>query len=132
MRLGDQLLACSGFAQQQDRRPQRADLLDEVEDPPHLRALGNHRMEAVVLAQLGPQLLELVDQPPSLQDPFDEEAEMIRIIGFGQKIVRAGFHGAQSIGGVAVGGEHDDSHRDSLRAGWKEGRVRSGRACAGR
>ena len=37
-RLGDQLLAGAGFSPDQDRRAERADVLDQVEDP--CRILG--------------------------------------------------------------------------------------------
>ena len=48
-RLGDQLLARPGLALDQDRRADRADLLDQVEDLAHLRALRNHRVEVIVV-----------------------------------------------------------------------------------
>ena len=73
-RLRDQLLARPGLAVDQDGRAERADLLDQVEDLPHLRALRDDVVEAVVLAHLLAELLQLVDQPPALQDAADHES----------------------------------------------------------
>ncbi len=112
--LGNQLLACSGLTQDEHGGSERPDLLDQVEDLPHLRTLGDHRVKAVVFLELFPQFLELVDQPSPFEGPLDEEAKVIRVIRLGQKIVRSGLHRPERIGSVAVGGEHDDSNRDPL------------------
>ncbi len=114
--LGDQLLARPGLALDQDRRADRPDLLDQVEQLADLRALRNHGVKVIVAAHLLAQLLELVDQLAALEDPLDQEAEMVGVVGLGDEIVGARLHGPQRLGRVAERGQNDHSHRQPLGA----------------
>ena len=119
-RLGDELLARARFSLNQDGRTQRTDLLDQVEDPPHLRAFGHHGVKAVVAAKLSAQVLQLVHEPAPLERSFHQETQVVGFIRLREIIVGAGFHGTQGVGRVAVGGEHDDSHRHLFLAQARE------------
>ena len=115
-RLRDQLLAGPGLALDQHRRTDRPDLLDQVEHLADLRALGNHVVKMIVAAHLLAKLLELVDQLAALEDPLDQEAEMVGVVGLGDEIVGAGLHRPQRLGRVAEGGQHDHADRQLLGA----------------
>ena len=74
-------------------------------------------VEAVAVGtHLLAELLELVDQLAALEDPLDQEPELIRVVGLGDEVVGPGLHGVSAIGGVAVGGQHDHADREPLGA----------------
>ena len=115
-RLRDQLLARPGLAVDQDRRAERPDLLDQVEKLADLRALGNHRVKMIVATHLLAQLLELVDQLAAIEDPLDQEAEVIGFIRLGDEIIGARLHRPQRLGRVAKRGQNDHAHGKPLGA----------------
>ena len=114
--LRDQLLAGAGLALDQDRRADRPDLLDQVEELADLRALGNHRVKMIVAAHLLAQLLELVDELAAIEDALDQEPEMIGLVRLGHEIVGPRLHRPQRLGRVAERGQHDHAHRKPLGA----------------
>jgi len=63
--LGDQFLASSALAQDEDRGIRRRDARDLVEELLHGRRRSDHRAEAAELAQAAAQLTDLAAEPLS-------------------------------------------------------------------
>ena len=114
--LRDQLLAGPGLALDQDRRADRPDLLDQVEELADLRALGNHRVKMIVAAHLLAQLLELVDELAAIEDALDQETEVIGLVRLGDEIIGPRLHRPQRLGRVAKRGQNDHAHGKPLGA----------------
>ena len=70
----------------------------------------------VVVARLLAQLLELVDQLAALEDPLDQEAELIGVVRLGDEVIGPGLHRLQRLGRVAEGGQHDHADGQPLGA----------------
>ena len=87
--LRDQLLAGARFADDQHGRRRRRRLLDDLVDPPHLRAVADDAAEAALLAQLPAQHLVLALLRVELGDALQQQPQLLRIDRFGQVVLRA-------------------------------------------
>jgi len=107
----DQFLAGAALPFDQDRRPARRRLDDQVEHSAHRRALADDVVEAVVaLLQVLPERPVLGDEPPALDGVPQDEQDLVVLERFGDVVEGAALHGVD--GGVdrRVGGDHDDGH----------------------
>ncbi len=91
-RLGDKLLAGSGFPVDQDRRAQRCDLFDQIKNPANLGALRHHVVKWIIAAHLLAQTVQLVHELAPLEHTLHQPAQPIGIIWLRDEIVRAGLH----------------------------------------
>ena len=111
-RAGDLFLAGPSFANDQDRRVGLGDVADQVEDVEHPRRLGEDILEGVPRLQLLAEHQDFVLECPLFEGALDHDAEVLRVGGLGEEVVRAAAHRGDRVGDAAVAGGDDDRDGD--------------------
>ena len=105
-----QLLAGAALAVDQDRRPARRRLDDQVEHLPHARALADDLAEAVgVGLQVLPQRAVLGDQPPLRQRVAQDDQHLVVLERLGDVVEGAALHRRDGV--LDRGERGDHQHR---------------------
>ena len=108
-RPGDQLLAGSALAVDQDGRPGRGGLDDQIEDLPHARAAANDFSEPVLMRlQVLPQRAVLGDQPPLGERVAKDDQHLVVLERLGDVVEGAALHRRDRVLDRGVRRDHQD------------------------
>ena len=116
-RLDDQLLADAALAGDQDRAVYLADLLEQLEDPLHRRALADDPVEAGPLEQLGPQPRVLLAQRLGVHAPLEGEPQLGHRERLGQVVRRPFAHRLDRVVDRGEAGHDQDDQVGVVRLG---------------
>jgi hypothetical protein len=105
---GNHLLAGTRLALDQHRRVGQGDVVDQLEDVVHPRALAEHVGEAVLALEPLTKLGQLGLGGPLLQGTLHDEAQVLRVGRLGEEVVGPHLHRLHGLFDAAVAGRDDD------------------------
>ena len=117
-----QLFSRAALTQDQDRRAGRRDRLDHAKDLSHLGRLPDDLLEATPLFKLLLQVVQLIDEAPTLGGLRHREDHHVGAVkGLGQKVVGACLHRGHRVIDGREAGHQDDLRGHSQRLDLGEG-----------
>lgn len=106
--VGDEFLAGTAFAFDEDGGACGSDLLDAFEDPLHGGGIAEELVEAEAVVDLALEGSVFLFEVSAAEGAADEEVEFLDIDWFGDEVPCPAAHGFDGGVDAAVGGHHDD------------------------